>query len=102
MKSIPKLLSAIIILLLARTSPAATVYWDNNGATAGAGTTSATVVWNTASVWSSSSAGTATPAVWVGGSDAIFSAGADSGAVTWTVNPSAAVAANSVTLNLGT
>src|SRR5438270_8207289 len=66
----------LVTLLLSVSSRAGTLYWDSNGTTAGAGATP-TGTWGSSAFWSTSSAGTATPAAWVSGSDAVFSAGSD-------------------------
>lgn len=52
------------------------LFWDANGTTAGAGTTP-TGTWGTDNFWTTTSDGTGTPAAWVDGEDATFSAGAD-------------------------
>lgn len=52
------------------------LFWDANGATAGAGTTP-TGTWGTDNFWTTTSDGTGTPAAWVAGEDATFTAGAD-------------------------
>src|SRR5689334_4357546 len=100
-----KFLLALGAGLSAMSVPAAALYWDNNGATAGAGTGSATTIWNTATVWSTDSAGgngaTPVPAAWVANSDAVFCAGSTY-AGTITITPGAAVAANSITVEEGT
>src|SRR5262245_58119219 len=97
--------SVAIFALVGISTHAATLYYDNNGATAGAGSGNATTVWNTASVWSTDPAGgngtTPTPGTWVASSDAVFCAGAD-GTGIHTMNPSASVAANSITIDEGT
>ncbi|BCU77804.1 autotransporter-associated beta strand repeat-containing protein [Luteolibacter sp. LG18] len=55
---------------------AADVYWDIDGATAGAGGTAPAGTWSTAATnWSADSAGGAATAAWVNGDSAIFSAG---------------------------
>jgi len=69
-----------------------TVYWDINGNTAGAGGTSPAGTWASSGGagnrrWSTSSAGTASTALWTSGNDAVFSAGADAtGSFTVTVS----------------
>lgn len=61
------------------------VYWDQNGATTGAGTTP-TGSWSTAPVWGGST-GFGTPSPWISGNIAVFSAGTDAtGTYTVTVS----------------
>jgi len=67
---------------------AQTLYWDLNGATAGAGTTPSGT-WSTSSnTWTSSSAGTSgTIVAWTSGRDAVFSAGTNAtGSYTVTIS----------------
>jgi autotransporter-associated beta strand protein len=63
------------------------LYWDINGATAGAGGATPTGNWSTtAANWSAVFDGTAATAVWTSGRNAVFSAGSDaSGAFTVTI-----------------
>ena len=80
--------------------PAATFYWDANGATSGFGTnadgnwrrTAAGLYWGDA-------AGTATPALWVNGSDAVFAASDDTDE-TYTVTANT-ITSNSVLIEHG-
>lgn len=68
-------------LVTAPVLPAAVVYLDANGTTAGSGITNgSTIVWDTSALWNSSSLGTGTVAAWVAGDVAAFSAGVDAGA----------------------
>jgi autotransporter-associated beta strand protein len=72
-------LSAILLSLAfgVLTSHAATVYWDINGVTAGAGGTAPAGNWGAAySTWGNS-AGTGATAPWVDGDTAVFAAGTD-------------------------
>src|SRR5436309_7226819 len=74
---------------LSATSIPATLYWDINGATAGAGGASPSGIWDAATTanWSSSSAGTVATVVWTSGDSPQFSAGTDAtGPFTVTVN----------------
>lgn len=82
------------ILLAVAAAPAAdgaTLYWDANGSTAGAGTTP-NQTWATNNApsnrnWSTNSAGTSSSVSFTAGSDAVFSAGSDAtSAYTVTVN----------------
>jgi autotransporter-associated beta strand protein len=74
------------------TSHAATVYWDINGVTAGAGGATPSGNWGAAySTWGNSS-GTIATAPWVDGDTAVFAAGTDATG-TYTVNISNAVTA---------
>jgi fibronectin-binding autotransporter adhesin len=78
---------------------AAVKYWDGNGDTAGAGAAPAGT-WSTSAFWSTASDGTATPAVWISGDDAVFSAGTDAtGAFTVTLG---SATAGSISLEEGT
>lgn len=80
---------------------AATLYWDTNGATAGAGAT-ANGNWNTTAgnnVWSTSSAGDIATQVYVANSDVVFAAGTDM--TTATVTLTGAATANSLTFEEG-
>lgn len=52
------------------------LYWDSNGATAGAGTTP-TGTWGTSTFWSTVFDGTAATAAWTCGRNAVFTAGTD-------------------------
>lgn len=67
----------------------AQLYWDTNGATAGAGGTSPSGLWDTStSNWNDTIDGRGGASRWVDGSDAVFSAGTDAtGAFTVTVTP---------------
>lgn len=56
---------------------AANLYWDANGATAGAGGATPIGTWGVDTFWSSSSAGTSVTAGWTAGETAFFSAGND-------------------------
>jgi fibronectin-binding autotransporter adhesin len=79
-----------------------TVYWDTNGATAGAGT-SPSATWSTAGAdknWSTSSAGTAATAKWVNGRIAVFSAGTDATG-SYTVTVSGTVSTAGITVEEG-
>src|SRR5258706_9346736 len=77
----------LLAALSAISIQAATVYWDINGATAGAGAAVATGNWGTGTATWGDSAGTAVPANWVNGDSAVFSAGTDaSGTFVVTLN----------------
>jgi autotransporter-associated beta strand protein len=81
-------IAAIAGLVAVQSAQAAPMYWDSNGATAGAGITP-TGTWGTNDYWSTSSVGTvATPAYTTTSADAIsFSAGSDAiGPYTVTLN----------------
>src|SRR5262245_37816786 len=77
-------------LLLAAALPAGAqpLYWDINGATAGAGGPVATGTWDGALLnWNSLADGTAATGAWISGRNAVFSAGSDaSGAFVVTVS----------------
>ncbi|MCX6879754.1 MAG: autotransporter-associated beta strand repeat-containing protein [Verrucomicrobia bacterium] len=84
------LASAIAALLAVQAASAASLYWDGNGTTAGAGA-APTGAWDTDPFWSTSSAGTLATAAYTTDSDAVFSAGTDAAtaAVGLTSNQSA-------------
>ena len=83
------------------------VYWDTNGATAGAGSTAPSGNWSD-STWSAAANGDAATTAWVGGAEAVLSAGSDatsSYGITLTGTQSAAsvtVEEGDVTLSGGT
>ncbi|MES2596276.1 MAG: autotransporter-associated beta strand repeat-containing protein [Verrucomicrobiota bacterium] len=52
------------------------LFWDSNGATAGAGATPVGT-WGTDAFWTTTGDGSGTPGAWVAGEDATFSAGLD-------------------------
>lgn len=82
-------------------SHAATLYWDTNGATDGAGAT-ANGNWNTTAgnnVWSTSSAGDIATQVYVANSDVVFAAGTDMASATVTLT--GAASANRLTVEEG-
>jgi len=71
------ILVALAIQFIAPSAFAATVYWDSNGTVAGAGATP-TGTWGTSTFWNATSTGlTTTPAAWLSGDTAVFSAGTD-------------------------
>jgi hypothetical protein len=80
-------------------------WWDTNGTTAGAGTTTLSQLWDTTSAfWNTNFAGTGSPGVWNNGgaSDANFSAGTDAtGSFTVTIKKNTTIAANSITVEEG-
>jgi fibronectin-binding autotransporter adhesin len=76
------------------------LYWDSNGATAGAGATP-TGTWGTSTFWSTVFDGTAATAGWTAGRNAIFSAGADA-TTAYTVTVSGTQAAASLVIEEGT
>lgn len=76
--SVALLALSALALLSAPVADAATLYWDSNGSTAGAGTTP-TGTWGTSAFWSANAAGTVTTAATVTTyrDDLYFSAGTD-------------------------
>src|SRR5688500_1269172 len=71
-------LIALVILLFVPCLHGASVYWDINGTTTGAGGTMPTGTWDAATArWNSSSAGTGAVAAWAAGNVAVFAAGTD-------------------------
>jgi len=96
-------LVALAAAWLPQNSRAATsLWWDANGATAGAspGGGLATGTWGTDIFWSTTSAGT-DPGAWTSGSIAIFSAGTDASG-TFTVTLNGTQTAGGVTFEDGT
>jgi fibronectin-binding autotransporter adhesin len=67
---------AVIMFALAGPAKAASLYWDSNDTTAGAGATP-TGTWGTDNFWSTSSLGTSATAAYTAASDVVFSAGTD-------------------------
>ena len=97
------LLAWLFLGLLAQAQT--TLYWDINGSAAGAGGATPSGTWKTSGAantnWSTSSAGTATTAVWTANDVAVFSAGTDAtGAYTVTVSGTQSV--DSMLINAGT
>jgi fibronectin-binding autotransporter adhesin len=88
-------------------SPAANLYWDTNGGTAGSGSSSA--AWDSGFNWSTDATGSIPQVAWTDGSTAVFSAGTDGLNLTATVGgtvttPSIVIeeAGNTLTLAGGT
>lgn len=75
-------------MMIPSVSHAATVYWDLNGGTAGAGGVSPGGAWNAADTfWNALSDGSGAVSAWTAGNIAVFSAGTDAtGAFTVTVD----------------
>jgi len=99
-KNYVALLSLSILFLSARVAMTAIVYWDSNGATAGAGATP-TGTWGTSAFWSTASDGTAATAAWTSGDTAVFSAGTDASG-TFTVTLSGTQTAGAINVEEGT
>ncbi|WP_367875034.1 autotransporter-associated beta strand repeat-containing protein [Luteolibacter sp. Populi] len=76
-------------------SPAATLYWDTNGATAASG--NAAGAWNTGTNWSTDAAGALATVGWTNGESVVFSAGTD-GVATKAVAITGSVATPSILL----
>jgi autotransporter-associated beta strand protein/parallel beta-helix repeat protein len=76
------------------------LYWDANGAIAGAGGPTPTGTWGTDSFWSSVFDGTAATGGWVSGLNAIFAAGTDANG-TYTVTVSGTQDPGSVSIEEG-
>src|SRR3954451_3125515 len=97
---------AVACVLIGTTwSPARAVtkYWDINGATAGAsaGTTAAgTLDTGTTANWTTDSTGASATTTWTASDDAIFSAGGNATG-SFSVTPSAAPVASSITIEEG-
>jgi hypothetical protein len=77
---------AFAALLLGCSAHAATLYWDTNGSTSGAGNP-ADGIWdtNTTANWSTDASGLAATTIYANGSDVIFSAGSDVATATVTI-----------------
>jgi len=73
------------------------LYWDSNGATAGAGATP-TGIWGTSTFWGTDSTGQTATTAYTVNSDVVFSAGTDA-VNAYTLTLSAAQTANSITYN---
>jgi len=74
------ILCALAVLALVAVQPvqAATVYWDINGATAGAGGLAPAGTWDGVNTyWNGTANGTGVPAAWAPGDTAVFAAGGD-------------------------
>jgi autotransporter-associated beta strand protein len=84
-------LTAFGILVSQSPAQSATVYWDSNNTTTGAGT-SPTGIWGTDAFWSTDPNGEAATFAWANGDDAVFSAGTDA-AGPFTVTLGAAISA---------
>lgn len=81
-------LALVSITALVPPAAAATVYWDINGSTPGAGGTTPTGTWDAANTnWSSSEAGDVDTAAWTAGDTGVFAAGTNAtGSYTVTVS----------------
>jgi autotransporter-associated beta strand protein len=78
------------------------LYWDINGATAGAGGATPTGTWDGATAnWSTVFDGTAATGVWVSGRNAVFSAGTDASAA-YTVTVSGTQTVGGISVEEGT
>src|SRR5262245_43596032 len=99
-------LTILFCLTLGATSaPAATTYWDINGATAGAGGATPTGTWDTGTTanWTTDSTGASATTTWSANDSAFFSAGTDaSGSFTVTIPSLTTNAAAGVTVEEGT
>ena len=95
-------LALVSITALVPPAAAATVYWDINGATPGAGGTTPTGTWNAANTnWSSSEAGDVDTALWTAGDTGVFAAGTNATG-SYTVTVSGAQDIGSLTFEEGT
>lgn len=99
--------AAVATTVIYSSAPAASLYWDTNGDTAGSGNTSAD--WDAGTNWSTASTGDIPTVGWTDGETAVFSAGTDGSNFTATVTgtvvtPSIVIeeAGNTVTLEGGT
>lgn len=80
-------------------SPADTLYWDANGATAGSGVTP-TGTWGTSAFWSTDSNGAVVTSAYIAGSDVVFSTGVTATGA-YTITLSGTQLANSITFEDG-
>lgn len=93
------LLAALATFFVSVPAQAATLYWDTNGSTAGAGVT-ADGAWNTtATNWTSDSTGESATSAYVDASDVVFSAGTDM--ATANITASGTLNAQSITVEEG-
>jgi len=98
------LLCILAVIFGGAAARAATLYWDTNGAAAGAGGATPSGTWDvgTTANWSTSSAGTIATQVYSGKNQAVFAAGTDAtGSYTVTVNGSVEIAKAGVALEEG-
>jgi hypothetical protein len=87
---------------MAHVARAATVYWDRNSSTAGAGGATPNGTWNTSTAnWNANSTGAGSVTTWSAGSTAIFSAGTDATG-SYTATLGAAQTAGGLTFEDGT
>ncbi|HEX9048045.1 MAG TPA: hypothetical protein VF988_13555, partial [Verrucomicrobiae bacterium] len=96
-----QLLGALAAVALSTLSArAANLYWDINGAAAGAGGATPAGTWSTSAAnWTTDSTGASATAVWNNGDNAVFSAGTDAtGNYSVTVS---SVTVSNITQNLG-
>ena len=104
MKKIPPLLALLTLgSLFTGSALAANLFWDINGATAGAGGATPSGTWDTGTTanWTTDSTGSSAATTWASANTAIFSAGTDAtGLFTVTLVGTETVAG--LTLNLGT
>ena len=85
MKKSPLILAALLTASAPLDLSAATVFWDSNGVTPGAGAAPAGI-WGTDAFWSTDLTGSSATAAWVPGDTATFAAGTDAiGAYTVTL-----------------
>ena len=99
-RAIPVATAAALSAVAASFAPAATLYWDTNGAVAGAATSgTANGAW-LGNFWSTASDGTATPGAYASGSDVHFSADTDTTRAAVTLS-TADVTAGSITFEEG-
>ena len=86
---------ATTALLLNHPATAATLYWDTNGTTAGAGATP-TGIWGTNTFWTTDSTGASATTAYTANSDVVFSAGTDAVSA-YTIGLSANQSVSSIT-----
>jgi autotransporter-associated beta strand protein len=101
MKPCTSFFAALVVVVFSLTSVQAQLYWDTNAGTDGT-TNPPNGTWNAANAfWNTVSGGTGTPAAWVAGQTAVFSAGTN-GVGAFTVTISGAQTASGVTFEEGT
>src|SRR5579871_4578375 len=99
-KKIVTIFIALVVVALATTSThAGNAYYDNNGATAGSGNSSAN--WSTSTAdWTYDATGSSATFVWNNGDSALFSAGSDQTA-SINVTTTSALTVSNISQNLG-
>lgn len=93
-----RILVLLFFVIASHSSPAATLYWDTNGATVYSG--NAGGAWGVDSFWSTDARGLSSTGAYANGSDVVFAAGID-GTGTYTLTLSPAQSASSLNFQEG-